>query len=146
MAVILTKASAWTLKERCRFFPVKTQEQLNFGIQLHLYFYQNLRPEPAIRILQALCLHFPKLGYHQPFAYLVCHSMKYLESEEDVFWLVARLLDTYGLSSWFQKDSNRLFALVDLMQQLVEKHIPALAGHFVPFDYAYHLHYRNNIM
>lgn len=92
----------------------------------------------AIRVLQALCVELPSLGYHQQFAYLVCHTLCHLP-EADAFWVVHQILMYYGMSTLFYDNAKNVSILVDHAIQVFRQYLPQLAAHMVLFLYSQHL-------
>ncbi|KAH3763997.1 rab GTPase-activating protein 1 [Pelomyxa schiedti] len=113
----------------------KDTEPITMDIDRTLQFFasqgtppSSLQGEVAIRVLQALCVELPSLGYHQQFAYLVCHTLCHLP-EADAFWVVHQILMYYGMSTLFYDNAKNVSILVDHAIQVFRQYLPQLAAH-----------------
>eukprot|EP00667_Euglena_gracilis_P013166 EG_transcript_13558 len=86
--------------------------------------------QKALRnVLHAYAAYNPLVGYVQGMAFLVATFLIYL-TEEEAFWALHRLMETYGMELLFWNGLPGLQEKTHQLKGLMRRHLPELHRHF----------------
>lgn len=100
----------------------------------HVIFREELGRLALGRVLRAYANYDPEIGYCQGMGFLSGLLLLYL-SEEDVFWALSSLMNTYHMKDMFTIGMRGVRRASYVSNELVKYHLPALSRHFAAIDF-----------
>ena len=83
-------------------------------------------------VMKAYSVYDKTVGYCQGMGFLIAMFLLYM-TEEDAFYLLARVIKDYEMSGLFAPGFPSLIRCFFVHEQLLSQHLPRLAAHFVSF-------------
>lgn len=115
--------------------PSPHTEQINRDINRtfpkHIFFQDRggLGQTLLFNVLKAFSLYNPTVGYCQGMGFIAAMLLIYME-EEDAFWVLVKLCETYGMSGLFMEGFPALNECYEVINKMMEELLPSLAEHF----------------
>jgi len=88
--------------------------------------------EALFRVLVAYSIYDIDIGYSQGMAFIAGLLLLHVESEEDAFWCLVRVMYSpeYNLRAFYTDDCKTLKGSIRLFEALVNRELPELGQHF----------------
>lgn len=98
----------------------------------HIFYRQRYGPKQRslFAVLKAYSVHNPLVGYKQGLAQITSTILMYIDDEEEVFWILDSMIQSYGLEDLYKPDFPGLKKMFFLQDQLMRCFLPNLHDHF----------------